>query len=140
MTKNTFRISLSAVAVIAVVAVTLYSANAGSNRIFMNGGLSIKHAALSKNCELCHTAWNRVTDKSCLQCHQASAKHLNHAGSSKCYNCHMEHNGREHNLRAARNSSCKNCHNFDEDSKVQHQKESLEYGSCVKCHRFHKPA
>lgn len=135
---------LSAVVVLAVAVVTLYSATAGSNRIFMNGGLSIKHAALSKSCESCHTVWDRVTDNSCLQCHQAAAKHLSDAVSSqiktvRCYNCHMEHNGREHNLRAARNSSCQKCHKFNENSQAQHQKESLKNENCIECHKFHNP-
>lgn len=146
MTKNTFRMVLSAVAVLAVAVVTLYSANAGSNRIFMNGGLSMKHAGLSKSCESCHTSWSRVADNSCMQCHQA-ARHLSAAGSLqaadffkdlRCYACHMEHNGREHNLRAVKNSSCCNCHKFNESSQSQHQKESLQYESCVGCHTFHK--
>lgn len=108
----------SVLAVVAVVAFVLVG-SANSNRLFMNGSLSLTHQGLESKCDFCHEAWEGVQEKSCWKCH-GSKEHLSkektlrtgHVKFEKksCPECHKEHKGRSNDLALGGEGECADCH------------------------------
>lgn len=81
-------------------------------RVFMNGGLSMRHTGLSNDCSACHSPWSGVDDAKCSHCHKVT---LNHKVSKKnkpvfCVTCHGEHNGEKADISHASDNECARCH------------------------------
>jgi hypothetical protein len=95
---------------------TLAAATAGywitGERMFMNGGLSMRHTGLSNDCAACHSPWRGVDDAKCSRCHKVT---LNHKTSRKsehvaCVRCHGEHGGGKADIAQADDAECARCH------------------------------
>jgi len=81
-----------------------------------SGEISQAHRSFAQDCAVCHaTAFEQVTDQSCLQCHadithHADPSRFEDAGlQSRCASCHMEHNGPQM-ATADRQRDCTHCH------------------------------
>jgi hypothetical protein len=103
----------------------------GGKSQFSTGPLSLAHAAIEQDCQLCHQdfspiasdAWHpegfdaiRMTAEACLACHPVDGHHtanLNDKGvgvDQACARCHGEHLGRNHNLISVNDRACSQCH------------------------------
>ena len=83
-------------------------------RAFSSGPLSRSHAVFTQQCMLCHVRqaggfFENVTDKACLNCHDAPAHQANQKFTPTCASCHVEHKGAMR-LAATANTSCTQCH------------------------------
>ncbi len=65
--------------------------------LWLAGPLHNAHSSTAAECEACHvTAFRRVPDAACMECHEAS-RHVSGAapaviGETRCASCHREHN------------------------------------------------
>lgn len=76
----------------------------GSGDIFMNGGLSSKHALLSHECGKCHVPWKGPVNASCATCHKNKIHRVVKRG---CVICHAAPQPPKH---AVVRVACSNCH------------------------------
>lgn len=112
---NYKRFTASAAAALIVLAVISHLAYSTSGKVFMDGPLSVNHAVLEDECELCHTPWRGVVDARCLECHEdrESAKHVD-AGfqgpTGRCAGCHGEHRSVDHDISFVGDGRCLECH------------------------------
>lgn len=87
----------------------------GKHRMFMPGGISLKHSQFADQCMNCHAPWKAVwtvvSDKNCQTCHAGPAHFGEHALSAtpQCAGCHVEHKGHVY-LSATPDSKCVQCH------------------------------
>jgi len=67
------------------------------------GALSFAHAHLERDCAACHSPVKGVETAKCIACHANNESLLQrqptafHAGISSCTECHLEHQGLNHN-------------------------------------------
>ncbi len=87
----------------------------GGPKVYSSGPLSSAHAALSKQCAVCHAPRGgefrlHVDDRACLGCHDAPAHHQTKVQfTPACASCHLEHQG-AHKLAEVDSTSCARCH------------------------------
>ena len=80
---------------------------------FTSGPIKSSHAAFRNNCAACHSVnavfGRKVTDQSCLACHDGPAHQANQTFTPRCADCHVEHQG---SLELSRTSdaNCTQCH------------------------------
>jgi Cytochrome c7 and related cytochrome c len=125
--------------------------------ILMPGPLTLAHADEEKNCESCHSSFDKSAQNSlCLECHepiatdqqQQSGFHglATRARNSSCKSCHTDHQGRDYNIvpldqdifdhqdtnfpLSGKHSStaCSNCHQKDTPFRETP-------GECYSCHQ-----
>jgi predicted CXXCH cytochrome family protein len=107
----------------------------GDDRPYTAGELTKAHDMFASDCMKCHDASNEkglrgylmpATDDKCLKCHENQAGlhasnqidlftmsmpgHPEVRMSGNCAACHMEHQGRQHDLRAVSDQTCVRCH------------------------------
>jgi hypothetical protein len=101
------------VPVVAVVWFVVQRAN--SQKIYSSGPLSVAHAVLGKQCDVCHVTTlglfrAKVSDDACLKCHDAPGHHTDKvAFKVSCGSCHVEHRG-SIRLASTADKSCTQCH------------------------------
>ena len=145
MDNSNFRWLVSALAAAAVAVAAIYAASAGRSKIYMNGPLSSKHAAMEQDCAKCHTPWKGITDKGCASCHgdkrhtpgRKTGKENPDAGG--CPSCHVEHKGRFRNIRLVKNEKCLICHKSEahpgRKKSAADKHNPADFGvDCAKCH------
>ena len=77
--------------------------------ILMPGPLTAAHAKEEKNCEACHSSFDKSAQNSlCLACHEAIAAdrearegfhgRSDLASTASCKSCHTDHKGRDYNI------------------------------------------
>src|SRR5687767_2142432 len=92
--------------------------SAFGDRFWIPGPVVLAHQPIEQDCGACHeAAFERVKDRSCLECHSRIGKHLaphlqtaGLFGGARCASCHREHKG----------------------TKATHRDDD---GFCVGCHR-----
>jgi len=113
------------------------------DRFLMPGELTQAHAKYEKQCEKCHTDFDKTQqDKLCLQCHktihleknkQTGFHGKNPTVSAKaCKYCHTDHIGRKADIRNF------NQYRFDHDSTDYPLKLSHKKLKCASCHKPNK--
>lgn len=81
---------------------------------WLAGPVHNKHAATAADCQSCHvTAFTRVPDQACLECHTAN-RHVSDpdvriVGEVRCASCHLEHN-EPPSLVKRHQGLCADCH------------------------------
>jgi len=101
-----------------------------SDRYWQSGTVASAHHFFQQDCNTCHQqAFEPVTDKACLTCHEKTYHHvdpnffeLDKLQSSRCASCHADHNGK-HQLIRRDDSLCSDCH---KDLKAQTDNTELE--------------
>jgi hypothetical protein len=79
------------------------------------GPISRKHAFIADDCRACHTAFERVRNDGCLECHAEIANHASAEASpenldgARCGECHVEHDGAT-GLADIDDPLCEGCH------------------------------
>jgi hypothetical protein len=111
---RTWRLRLSIL--VPLVALIWFAAQrARSQKIYSSGPLSTAHAVFGKQCNLCHVTTlgffrAKVTDDSCLKCHDAPAHHADKVTFAvNCRSCHIEHKGSSR-LASTQDITCTQCH------------------------------
>lgn len=90
-----------------------WSALARNASVYSSGPIKSAHSVFAQNCAACHAAkavfGTTITDKACLNCHDAPIHHAEQTFAPACKECHVEHQGA---LRLARTSdaNCTQCH------------------------------
>jgi mono/diheme cytochrome c family protein len=102
----------------------LVMAARGDQRVYTSGPVSTGHAMFGVQCAQCHVPasaaaglvpargsgfWLRVSDQSCLKCHDGAVHHETQVGNTPCVSCHVEHKG-EVVLAAMKDAHCTRCH------------------------------
>ncbi len=123
----TVRLSL---ATVALAAVLLLFASLGNSDPFSPGPVTGFHAMIEHDCRSCHQPdpqrsgyWLPASDAACMKCHKAPAHEppAFHAAmspgvdpstimSSNCVTCHVEHQGRQHDISRVSDRACVHCH------------------------------
>ena len=123
----TVRLSL---ATVTLAAVLLLSASMGNSDPFSPGPVTGFHAMFEHDCRSCHQPdpqrsgyWLPASDAACMKCHKATAHEppAFHAAmspgvdpstimSSNCVTCHVEHQGRHHDISRVSDRACVQCH------------------------------
>jgi cytochrome c7-like protein len=105
---------------------------ANSQKIYSSGPLSVAHAVLGKQCNVCHVTTlglfrAKVSDDTCLKCHDAPAHHADKITVTvTCSSCHIEHRG-SFRLANTADASCTQCH-----ANLLTRSVSLQYARVVK--------
>ncbi len=80
---------------------------------FTSGPIHSSHAAFGNNCAACHSAnavfGSKVTDQSCLGCHDGPVHQAQQTFTPRCADCHVEHQGSPQLSRIS-DTSCTQCH------------------------------
>ncbi|MBI5178843.1 MAG: hypothetical protein HZA04_06245 [Nitrospinae bacterium] len=128
MDKVKFRLIVTGVASLVLLALVLLMSTVGHTHIFMDGELSKKHSGMNNNCPACHTPWHGVTDEKCLECHGEATTHLAETAekekheklkSARCGECHTEHGGARRNITAVKRTACIPCHKFGKHPEIK---------------------
>lgn len=120
-----WKLLLSIAAPAAAAAWLIAHAVQGDQGIYTSGPLSTAHAMFSAECSACHgpslrTAaiqdgtpvpgfFIKVSDRSCLACHDGPIHHAEQAFTATCATCHVEHQGHVV-LAALGDVHCTQCH------------------------------
>lgn len=112
---NYKRFTASVAAMVIALAAISHLAYSTSGKVFMDGPLSINHAVLEDECELCHAPWQGVVDARCLGCHEQkeSARHVDagfKGSTGRCAECHREHRNLDHDISFVGDATCLECH------------------------------
>lgn len=85
-------------------------------KLWNSGPISSPHRTFEDDCTRCHaTAFERVRDEVCLECHAGTAAHTTAErrpallDTARCAGCHVEHRGR-HGLAQLEQAACVACH------------------------------
>ncbi len=101
----------------------------GDQRVYTSGPVSTGHAMFNVQCHQCHVParaasgqaaggvdapagrgfWLRVSDQTCLKCHDGAIHHENEVGAPPCASCHVEHKGHVV-LAEMKDQHCSQCH------------------------------
>src|SRR5262245_28662247 len=104
----------------------------GDQRVYTSGPVSTGHAMFNVQCAQCHVPasaagarapaapgtpgpsggsgfWLRVSDQTCLRCHDGAVHHETQVGNTPCATCHVEHKGHVV-LAGMRDEHCTPCH------------------------------
>ena len=111
------KLSLTAILLIAGLAVLGEVIRPDKQIAFMPGGLSSAHArardargnTVANACGACHTPWNSVTSSKCLDCHPHQPHAQHETSAPDCFSCHSEHRGAT-KLASIADQSCTGCH------------------------------
>jgi hypothetical protein len=124
----------SLVLALAALGYVAYAAVVGDQRLYSSGDIARVHAWFADDCAQCHEPdpnrhgyWLAARDESCLKCHVAEAHHPLTAVhprlmmnvhdrlgpidmAARCIDCHVEHQGYDHDLNQVSDAACVACH------------------------------
>jgi pSer/pThr/pTyr-binding forkhead associated (FHA) protein len=111
------KVSVTAILLIAALAVVGEVIRPEKQALFMPGGLSSAHArardasglAVADNCDACHSPFNGVSNSKCLDCHRQQPHAQHEASAPDCFSCHSEHRGAA-KLATLADATCVGCH------------------------------
>lgn len=111
------KLTLTALGLIATIAVIGEVIRPEKQHAFMPGGLSSAHArahdakgnTVADQCGACHSPWKSVENSKCLVCHARPPHARNEVNPPDCFACHAEHRG-EPKLAANADLACTGCH------------------------------
>ncbi len=107
--------ALSVTMALLILGGTALSFGLGQHRMFMPGGISLKHSQFADQCMNCHAPWKAiwavVPDKTCQTCHAGPSHFGTHSltPAPQCARCHVEHKEKPM-LAFIPDSDCIQCH------------------------------
>lgn len=112
------KLTITALLLIATLAVIGEVIRPERQKVFMPGGLSSAHSrardprtdrAVADDCAACHLPWRSVSSSKCIDCHPQQPHAVSVNNDPDCFACHAEHRGAT-KLSAIPDTSCVTCH------------------------------